>query len=194
MQCDALKGIENNLDWCHPYFTHPWTHGQFFATRFRGFREQSYEIRLTDHGLVVFAPVTASVDDPIPERPVVKLTFDLPNRIQVEFWRPFHMVILMHFVSTGYNTCRLEWLVSKLFPIGSHFSWRAKEPKIFAQDRYVLESSQPWYDREGSSFECSVEADASTLMARRVIKLAATGHWEEKRSMLPSRRIVAVRS
>src|SRR5215471_18339077 len=42
MQCDAMKGIENNLDWCHPYFTHPWTHSQFFVTHFRGFQEQSY--------------------------------------------------------------------------------------------------------------------------------------------------------
>ncbi len=29
MGCDAMNLIENNLDWCHPYFTHRWTHGQF---------------------------------------------------------------------------------------------------------------------------------------------------------------------
>jgi phenylpropionate dioxygenase-like ring-hydroxylating dioxygenase large terminal subunit len=194
MQCDMMKGIENNLDWCHPYFTHPWTHGQFFVTRFRGFREQHYEMRLTDHGLIVFAPVTASEDAPIPERPFVKLSFELPDRIRVEFWKPFHLIVLMHFVPTGHNTCRLEWLMTKFLPIGSRLSWSAKEPRIFAQDRRVLESTQFWYDREGDAFEHSVEADASTLMARRIVALAAEGCWEEKRSLLPRRRIVAVRA
>jgi hypothetical protein len=194
MRCDAMKGIENNLDWCHPYFTHPWTHGQFFATRFRGFREQSYEMRLTDRGLVVFAPVTASEDEPIPERPFVKASFELPDRVGVEFWKPFHLIVLMHFVPTGHNTCRLEWLVTKLLPIGLRVSWGDREPRIFAQDRCVLESAQPWYDREGSSFERSVEADASTLMVRRIVELAAEGRWEEKRSSLPRRRVVTVRA
>jgi hypothetical protein len=194
MQCDAIKGIENNLDWCHPYFTHSWIHSQFFATHFQGFREQSYEMRLTDRGLMVFAPVTVSPDDPVPERLSVKLSFELPDRVRVEFWRPFHVIILMHFIPTGINTCRLEWLISKLLPIGSRVSWRNKEVRIFMQDQHVMESAQPWYDREGNNFERSVEADASTLMARQIIKLAAEGCWEEKRLSLPSRRIITVRA
>jgi SAM-dependent methyltransferase len=50
--------------------------------------------------------------------------------------------------------------------------WSHREPKIFRQDRVVLESSQPWYDRDGGSFERSVEADVSTLLARRIVELA----------------------
>ena len=194
MQCDAMRGIENNLDWCHPYFTHPWTHGQFFATHFRGFQEKSYEMRLTDCGIVVFAPVTASEEEPIPERPIVKLSFELPNRIRVEFWKPLHLIVLMHFVPTGPNTCRVEWLATKLLPVGRRIRWSNKEPRIFAQDRCVLESAQRWYTQEGSDFERSVEADLSTLMARRIVELAAEGSWEEKRSSLPHRRVVTVRA
>jgi phenylpropionate dioxygenase-like ring-hydroxylating dioxygenase large terminal subunit len=192
MQCDAMKGIENNVDWCHPYFTHPWTHGQFFVTRFRGFQEQSYEMRLTDHGLVVFAPVTASEEEPIPERPIVQLSFELPDRIRVEFWKPFHLITLIHLVPNGPNMCRLEWLVTRLLPIGPHVRWSNKEPRIFAQDRRILESAQRWYAQEGSDFERSVEADASTLLARRIVELAAEGLWEEKRFSLPRRRVVTV--
>jgi phenylpropionate dioxygenase-like ring-hydroxylating dioxygenase large terminal subunit len=194
MQCEAIKMIENNLDWCHPYFAHPWTHGQFFATRFRGFKEQSYEMRITERGMVVFAPVTAAEEDPIPERPIVLLTFELPDRVRVEFWRPFHVIIWMHFVPTGVNTCRLEWLNTKLLSLGSRASWCHNEPRIFKQDRRLLESAQPAYDREGSGFECSVEADASTLMVRRIVALAMRKEWEQARSSLSRRRVIHVRT
>ena len=56
---------------------------------------------------------------------------------------------------------------------------------MLAQDRRLLESSQPWYDAEGDAFERSVGGDAPTLLARRVIELARLGHWEEKRDALP---------
>jgi hypothetical protein len=56
------------------------------------------------------------------------------------------------------------------------------------------ESAQHCYTQEGSDFERSVEADLSTLMARRIVELAAEGSWEEKRSSLPRRRVVAVRA
>jgi hypothetical protein len=39
----------------------------------------------------------------------------------------------------------------------------------------VIESAQRAYDREGDAFEQSVEADATTLAARRVIRLASSG-------------------
>lgn len=194
MQCEALKMIENNLDWCHPYFTHPWVHGQFFATRLRGFTEQSYEMRITEQGLEVFTPPTATEEDPIPERPAVSLRFELPDRVRVQFWKPFHRIIIMHFIPTGVKTCRLEWLTTKLLPLGSHVSWRRCEPKIFKQDQRLLESAQPWYDYGGNEFERSVEADASTLMIRQIIRLAARKDWTHARFSLPQRRIVHVRA
>jgi phenylpropionate dioxygenase-like ring-hydroxylating dioxygenase large terminal subunit len=36
MQCPALMGIENNLDWYHPYFAHPW--------RTRDFRDRAEQV------------------------------------------------------------------------------------------------------------------------------------------------------
>lgn len=194
MQCDAIKAIENNMDWCHPFFSHPWTHGQYYATRFRGFHEQQFEMRLTRNGLDVFTPVTADAADPIPQQLIVKLSFELPNRVTVEFWKPFHMIVLMHFVPTAPNACRLEWLVTRLLPIGSHLRWTHQKPKVFEQDRILLESAQPWYDNAENNFERSVAADTPTLMVRRIIQLYSEGTWQEKRSRFQQRRIVTVRA
>jgi phenylpropionate dioxygenase-like ring-hydroxylating dioxygenase large terminal subunit len=192
--CAAGKAIENNLDWVHPYFTHPWSHGQFFATRFRGFRDQQFEIRLTSRGAVLFAPITASADEPAPTRPDIRIELMLPDRVSVEFRKPLEFAIVMHFVPTGDNSCRQEWLISSPLPIGKKVILARGTPRVFVQDKCVLESAQAAYGKEGGGFERSVEADVPTLLARRILKLAAEGQWEAGRHRLPSRRIVTVRS
>ena len=194
INCDAMNLIENNLDWCHPYFTHRWTHGQFFSTRLRGFREQSYEMRLMETGLIVFAPVTSSESEPIPQCPVVSLRFELPDRVRVEFRKPFQMIIWMHFVPTGPYSCRLEWMMTRLFPVGRRTTWTNHQPRIFVQDKTIVESAQCWYNIEGHGFERSVEADAATLMARRIVELAARNEWQRAHTQLPQRRVVHVRA
>lgn len=68
----AMLGIENNLDWCHAVFAHPWAHGQFFKTHLVGFTEQTYETRLTDDGMVLFGPATPQTERAtLPQRRVV---------------------------------------------------------------------------------------------------------------------------
>src|SRR5262249_26074417 len=58
-RCDAMKAIENNVDWCHPPFTHLGTHPFYFGVRDHGFREYAYEVRTTERGLVRCAPPRA---------------------------------------------------------------------------------------------------------------------------------------
>jgi phenylpropionate dioxygenase-like ring-hydroxylating dioxygenase large terminal subunit len=194
MQCAALLGIENNLDWCHPYFAHPWRHGQFFKTYFQGFREQRYEVRITENGLVVFAPATSRESQPIPSNPDISLTFQLPDRVTVMFGKRFRQVIVMHFVPTGETTSRLEWLATKTLPLGPRLRWTAREPGLFAQDRRLLESVQPTHERTGRNFEQSVAADTSTLMVRRIVALAAAGQWSPDALRMPARRVVELRA
>jgi phenylpropionate dioxygenase-like ring-hydroxylating dioxygenase large terminal subunit len=196
MACAAMLGIENNLDWCHPTFAHPWAHGQFFKTQLVGFTEQAYETRLTDTGMILFGPATAGEDDPVPSQCWFKATFALPDRVMIEFPGERGMTIVLHFVPTGPNTCRQEWLVS-LVPMaeprdGIRARWSDEEPKILAQDRALMESAQLNYDREGSGFERSVAADAATMLARRIVSLAAEGRWRSERATLPGRRVVTV--
>lgn len=69
-----------------------------------------------------------------------------------------------------------------------------REPTIVRQDREIMESAQPWYDRDGGAFERSVEADYAMLLARRIVELAGEGRWEEKRSSLPARRVLEIRA
>jgi phenylpropionate dioxygenase-like ring-hydroxylating dioxygenase large terminal subunit len=193
MQCPALLGIENNLDWCHPYFAHPWRHGQFFATRFRGFREQSFEVRTTETGLVVFAPATDTAEQAVPNDPRVALRFDLPGRVTVVFGGRVGLAIVLHFVPTGEASSRLEWLATRFLPVGRRLRWTSREPTILAQDRRLLESVQASAET-GRDIERSVAADTPTLMVRRVMALAGKGGWRSGESALPARRIVRVRA
>ena len=199
LNCEALAVIENNLDWCHPVFAHPFTHGQFFMNQATGFRDQTLEMRLTPTGLTVFSPPTDNAAEPIPDAAWVQLTFELPGRVTVAFSQGPQgpMRIVMHMVPTGAATCRQEWLVSTgPAPEGEApaVAWSDEPQPIFEQDRLVMESAQLAFAREGHGFERSVEADAPTLLARRIYALAAADRWAEGRAGLTKRRLVRVRS
>lgn len=91
---------------------------------------------------------------------------------------------------TGPNTCRLEWLFTT--KKGTGVTWYAEDLSIFNQDRIVVERADPYYQVHGDDFECSVEADASKLMVRQIVRLAEAGAWDEKRSRLKPRRLIQV--
>ena len=82
----------------------------------------------------------------------------------------------------------------RAIPLGPRVRWQKGEPSVLKQDRLVLESAQPWYDADGGAFERNVVADASTLMARSVVQLAAQGRWPADRGALPTRRVVRLRA
>lgn len=196
LDCTALAVIENNLDWCHPVFAHPYTHGMFFMNQAMGFRDQQIELRQTDAGLMVFQPATAGADDPIPDRPFVALTYEAPDRVTVAFdGGPQGAVrIVMHMVPTGPATCRQEWLITTGPAEGAAptLAWSEQPQPIFEQDRVVLESAQRAFAAEGHGFERSVEADAPTLMARRLYARACG--IETEATALPARRVLTVRT
>ena len=199
LACPALAVIENNLDWCHPIFAHPYTHGQFFMNQAMGFRDQGVELRLTEQGLTVSGPVAGDADAPAPEAPATTLAFELPDRVTVSFagGPQGPMRIVMHMVPTGPSSCRQEWMIST-GPVTEDASqsvvWTDAPQAIFEQDRQVLESLQRAVDSEGHAFERSVEADAPTLLARKVYALAAQARWAQARAGLVQRRIVRLRS
>jgi hypothetical protein len=182
-----LAGVENNLDWCHPAFAHRWTHPQFYIKLLKGDIDASYEMRTDSTGrLVVFSPPTGSEDEPVPERPTVKLTFQLPNLVRVDTGRR-GMTIILQFIPTGEDTCRLEWMRSS--STGRRLRWSPRKGLINQQDRTVLESAQ----RAKDGKRITVKADASTLLARQIVDLAIADRWPQQVSDLPRRRVVAVR-
>jgi phenylpropionate dioxygenase-like ring-hydroxylating dioxygenase large terminal subunit len=214
LEAEALAVIENNLDWCHPVFAHPYTHGQFFMNQAMGFQELDIEARLTERGLVVFFPPTAEAEDPIPDAPWVALAFELPDRVTVSFAGSIvegsraaravdpqaaprqRALIVMHLVPTGATTCRQEWMVS-IGPAANgapSVQWTDECHPIFEQDKLVLESVQRAVAREGHGFERSVEADQPTLLVRRIYAAAAQRMWPAACDRLTRRRILRVRS
>jgi nitrite reductase/ring-hydroxylating ferredoxin subunit len=199
LKAPALSAIENNLDWCHPVFAHPYTHGQFFMNQALGFREYEIELRLTEDGLIVFTPPTRDAAAPPPASPQVALRYDLPDRVTIAFSSGPQgpMRIVMHMVPTGPAESRQEWLVSTGPATPGQppkLQWSDDPVPIFEQDRAVLESVQLAVAREGHGFEKSVEADAPTLLARRVYAAAAEGRWPGFRARQKPRRILRVRS
>ena len=70
--------------------------------------------------------------------------------------------------------------------------WTDREPEILAQDRRVMESAQRAYAAEGAAFEKSVEADAPTLLARRLIRMAVAGCWPQDRDQVNVRSKLTV--
>src|SRR5262249_5248202 len=87
-RCDAMKAIENNVDWCHPPFTHIGTPPFSLGVGERGSREHAKEGRPTERGMVLGAPATTAKDEPIPAQALAVVRFELPDRVRVEFPAP----------------------------------------------------------------------------------------------------------
>jgi len=185
LACEAMLPIENNLDICHPYFTHPGAHPQYFAVQAQGFRKLRYELKPDDQGLSVHLEGALS---PL-------LRFDLPDRVTVSDGASF--VVVLHHTPLSPGRCRQHWLLSREMAAGESspgVTWTQAEPEIFAQDRRVLESAQLAYDAEGDGFERSIEADAPSLAVRRIVRWAAQGRTAAQRMRVSSRRVIEVRS
>ena len=185
LACEAMLPIENNLDICHAYFTHPRLHPQWFAVERHGFQDRDYDLTTTETGL----EVTAGEG---PGR--LRLAFELPGRVTVDAGPAAPMVVLDH-VPIGTGRCRQHWLVSLPIPGAAHgVRWTDEASEILEQDRRVMESAQRNYAAEGDGFERSVEADAPTLLARRIVRVAREGGWPRDRDRLPAHRRVVARS
>jgi hypothetical protein len=161
-----------------------------------GFQDYELELRLTERGLAVFSPPAPEPAAPIPSEATV-LDFEAPDRVTVRVApRPQGpLQVVMHMVPLGPGACRQEWLVA-IAPATPgeppKVQWSDAPHPIFEQDRLVLESVQRAVALGGHGFERSVEADAPTLLARRVYAAVAQGRWPDPH--LTSRRLLKVRT
>lgn len=120
--------------------------------------------------------------------------FELPDRVRVDFWiGPLQFTVLLHFVPTGEDSCRLESMVTNPMHGLRRVKLSRKEAGVPRQDRLLIEGAEPAYQATDGSFENSVPSDAPTLLARRIIDLAAAGLWQEKRRSLPERKLIRAR-
>lgn len=190
--CASIKGLENNLDWCHPAFAHPWTHWQFYTALFRGLREELLELRPTPDGMTLRGPVPEDGGAPGQRSLQTLLSFKLPDRVEVRSLGGPSRRIVLHFVPTAPDRCRLEWMIARALPFGARVRFRQEEPAILRQDRLLLESAELACAEPGALREHHVEADAPALLLRRILESAARGEWEQRRASLPERRVIRV--
>ena len=185
--CDWLRALENNLDWCHPVFAHRWTHGLFYLALVRGLAAQRFELRCDAEGMELRGPVDASGE---PGAGAVSLRYSVPCRAIIA--GPGARRIVVHVVPTGPQRCRVEWLVSGRW-FGPQIRTVRGEPAIFRQDRVLLESAAA-AEADPQWRERSVEADAPTLLLRRIVELAGRGEWTAERAAAEPLRTVQLRS
>lgn len=186
--CGWLAALENNLDWCHPVFAHRWTHGLFYMALLRGLTDTTLALTAVADGLRVDGPLGA---DGGPTRGALTLVFSLPCRAEIVGPGPRRIVV--HCVPTVAGRCRMEWMMSRTLPLGPRVRFVAGEPVIFRQDRLLLESAVAAQE-DADWRERSVEADAPTLLLRRIVALAARGEWDATRAAAEGRRLVRVRA
>ncbi len=190
LEASTLTALENSLDIAHVPFVHRWSHPYFYTVRRHGLREQSFETRVTQNGMLMFAPPTERAEAPVPDTGL-RVEFELPSRMTVRLGLRFANRIIQQYVPTGPSTCRMEYLL-RLTDRGHRTLGVGGEGAVPRQDREAVESVQAAQDRYGDEFERSVEADAPTLLLRRILALAEEGRWETEHARI-ARRVVSAR-
>lgn len=188
-KCSNTMVIENQFDIVHPAFVHVGTHPAYFFAKALGPRDEAFEVRVTEKGMIAFAPATASASEPIPEKPFFRIVWELPDRVWV---KTSLLTLLTHVVPTGEGSCRMEWIERKKSNGSSGIVWDDQAHLLTEQDR-IMETAQEWYDRCGADFERSIELDFATLLVRSVTELARRGEWAARRASLTQRRVLKYR-
>lgn len=188
-KCSNTMVIENQFDIVHPAFVHVGTHPAYYFARTLGPRDESFEVRITDKGMIAFAPPTQSASDPIPDKPFFRIVWELPDRVWV---KTSLLTLLTHVVPTGPGSCRMEWIERKKTTRSSGIVWDDEQHLLTEQDR-IMETAQEWNERAGTDYERSIEIDFVTLLVRTVTELAQRGEWAAKRGSLTQRRVLNYR-
>lgn len=189
IECNYLRALEITYDSAHIYFVHP-NHPATLAARQHGFKESASEIRLTPTGCVVFSPPARAAGRPIPAESST-MEFILPNRIRFVARGPGRAYYMYwHATPMDDRRCRLHWLITNPRPDAPPLRWIDRGREIIEDDQATLELIQKAYDREGEAFERSVEADATMLTLRRIVRAAEAGTWDPASGKMAKRRIV----
>ena len=161
IECNYLRALEITFDAPHVYFLHP-SHPATVAAAKYGFGESQMELRITDSGCTVFAPVTAAEGEPIPQYGFT-MEFTFPGRIRFTM----NGAAFMNFFTMplGENRCRMDWTISNWRPDTSteRILWTGDGGAVIEEDQFALELIQDSYEREGEDFERSVETDGQSI-------------------------------
>jgi hypothetical protein len=188
LACNPVRALEINFDTAHLYFVHP-SHPATIAARASGFAPATQELRLTELGCRVFAPVTESETQPIPDPPRVLQEFMLPGTITYKSGGFFlHLMV----VPLSDHSCRMHFLFTNFAPDATQSTWVGPGAGMMDEDQIVLELTAPAYEETGEPFEKSVEADVPPLTLRRILEMASSQQWDPLLSSLPQRTLITL--
>jgi len=186
MPASARLTLENSLDFSHSAFVHAWAQPSWLMHGWPGLPPLQARYRSEADGL----SVTASLGRVI----VFHHRFVLPDWLQLVFLpnSPWPLDVIVHHVPETGRSCRMEVLVRR-----PAWPWENRLPPtaigtllVHRQDRQILRAQQRALSRqEGVEWHC--EADAYTLLLRRVIEAAARG--EDVAAVQPTERTVWLR-
>lgn len=166
--------LENSLDLAHSSFVHPFTQPTWLLHRVglgRAVMDVTYWP--THEGL--------EVEGRLGTRLVFRQAFALPDRMRL--WvmpdTPFEVEVTVYHVPETARTCRLEVAISRpaLPWESSRPRWAPRPLLIHRQDLRIVEAQQRALDEGPSLPERHCEADAYTLLLRRVLAAACEGGW-----------------
>jgi hypothetical protein len=175
----------------HIYFVHP-LHPATVRARQFGFVQETFEVRSTEDGCVVFCPATAQECESIPRRASI-MEFRLPGTVHFTYPVGSELSHMFFFVTPlSASSCRLDWMLPDVDSASSsRIRWEGEGGSIADEDQTTVELIQPAYEEEGESFECSVEADMPTLTLRRVVREAEANGGKRDASVVSRRRLIS---
>src|SRR5262245_47924362 len=126
----------------HIYYVHP-LHPATVRARQFGFVQETYEVRTTDEGCVVFCPATAAERESIPRRASI-MEFRLPGTVQFTYPIGDRLSHMFFFVTPlSASSCRLDWMLPDPSSTGpGRIRWEGEGGLIAEEDQATVESIQ----------------------------------------------------
>lgn len=193
IQCNYLRALEITFDSPHVYFAHP-THPATIAAKKFGLTYHPQEMRVTDNGCIYFGPPAESENTPIP-KDAFRIEFTLPGLIRFEMPGMFQGAYMIFFTTPLTNdSCRMDWSLVNMGAVDTpeRVLWTGEGREVIEEDQVILENVQKTYEKEGETFEKSVESDIPTLALRKIVQQAEKGEWPSKDLGIPKRKLLSI--
>lgn len=166
--------LENSLDFSHGAIAHPFTQPSWFLKFLRGLPPLVATYRPTPDGLEVVGKLG--------RWEVFHHSFALPDRLRLVILpgTPFEVALVVLHVPEDRRTTRMEVALSR-----RAWPWEGRTPRfvpgsllVHRQDLVIVEAQQAALDAGPVLAERHCEADAYTLLLRRILAAAATEGWD----------------
>lgn len=174
VRADYRWVLENSLDFSHGAIAHPFTQPSWLLKFIKGLPPMEATYRATSEGLEVVGSIG--------KLRAYQHSFSLPDRLRLLILpgTPFEVEIVVLHVPEDRRSCRMEVALAR-----RALPWEGRSPRfepgsllVHRQDLVIVEAQQAALDAGPDIAERHCEADAYTLLLRRILSSAAEGAWD----------------